>query len=69
MAKYKVIMIYPDGTREEEDEIFDTESAAYDHGSYMCACYKEGGETLYLSNSGDYPLSDEEADFEVVEID
>lgn len=66
---YRVVMKYPDGTTEDDDEVFDSESAATDHGLYMVSCYSLGGEILNMSNPGDYPLSeDDEADFEVVEV-
>jgi len=66
---YKVVMRYPDGTDEELDEVFETEAEANEHGSYMCSCYRQGGEDLHMSNPGDYPLSDDEADFDVIEVD
>lgn len=67
--KYKVEMHYSDGTIEEDDEIFDTEEEARDHGEYMCSCYSDGAEILNISNPGDYPLDpDMEADFEVLEV-
>lgn len=66
---YKVVMQYPDGAEEEDDEVFETEAEADEHGLYMVSCYSQGGEILHMSNPGDYPLSDEEADFEVIEID
>lgn len=66
---YKVVMQYSDGTKEEEDELFETEAGAYEHGVYMVSCFRQGGEILHMSNPGDYPLSGEEADFEVIEVD
>ena len=69
MTKYRIDMIYPDGTREEDDEIFDDRESAEEHGAYMCSCYSLGGEILNMSNPGDYPLDDDDdADFEVIEI-
>ena len=65
---YKVVMKYPDGTTEEDDEVFDSEADADEHGLYMVSCYRSGGEILNLSNPGDYPLSDEEADYELIEV-
>ena len=70
MPKYRVILHYSDGTSEMEDEIFETEKAAEDHGSYMCACTEQGAEDLYNSNPGDYPLEDAvSADYKVIEVD
>ena len=67
--KYKVEIHYSDGTIEVEDEIFDSEEQAEEHGLYMCSCYHEGAEILNLSNPGDYPLDpDDEVDFEVIEV-
>ena len=66
---YKVVMKYSDGTEEEEDEVFDTESAATDYGMNQVSCYSTGGETLHLSNPGDHPLDDDDdVDFEVIEV-
>jgi hypothetical protein len=67
--KYKVVMCYPDGTREQEDDTFETEAEAEEYGLYQCSCYKQGGEILHLSNPGDYPINDDEADFEIIEVD
>ena len=70
MAKYKILLHYSDGTVEEEDEIFSSESAAAEHGSYMCACVDEGAEILNMSNPGDYPFEEAyTADYEVIEVD
>lgn len=66
---YKVEMQYPDGSTEEDDEVFETEAEANEHGLYLVSCYEEGGEILHMSNPGDYPLSDEKADFEIIEAD
>ena len=67
--KYKVLMHYPDGTEEEEDELYDSEEAAEEAGCYGCSCYSTGAEILSMSNPGDYPLDDEECDFEIIEVD
>lgn len=70
MAKFKVVMSYSDGTSEEDDEIFKTEGEAQEHGCYLCSCYHAGGETLHMTNPGDYPLDEEdEVDFNVIEVD
>jgi len=65
---FKVAMNYSDGTREDDDEIFETESEAEEHGLYLCSCYHSGAETLNLSNPGDYPLDDDDVDFDVIEV-
>lgn len=62
-------MQYPDGTSEDEDELFETEAEAEAYGLEQCNNYVVGGEVLHLSNPGDYPLNDDEVDFEVVEVD
>lgn len=68
--KYKVIMHYEDGSDEELDEIFDTEQQAHEAGLYAISCYNVGGEVLYMSNPGDYPLNeDEEVTFDIVPYD
>ena len=68
--KFKRLMKYPDGTEEEEDELFDSEEEAKEYGDYMISCSREGAETLYMSNPGDYPLEDyEDPDYEVIETE
>lgn len=70
MAKYRVLMIYSDGTKELDDEVFDTEEAAEDYGHYLVSCSETGAEILNLSNPGDYPLDEyEKPEFEIVEED
>jgi hypothetical protein len=68
---YKVVMIYPDGTTDEDDEVFVTEGEARAYGLELCHAYIVGGEVLHLSNAGDYPLrdDDEEVAFNVIEVD
>lgn len=66
---YKVIVEYDDGTKEEEEEVFDTREEADDHGLYIMACANEGAETLHMSNPGDYPDEEADIDYEVVWVD
>lgn len=66
---YKIVMQYPNGDSEEHDELFDTEAQAVDYAGYFVSCYDLGGEVLSMSNPGDYPLSEEEADYEIIEVD
>lgn len=69
MARYQVEMQFSDGTTELDDEIFDSEQEAYEHGLYLCSCYSLGGEILNMSNPGDYPLDEgDDVDFEVIEV-
>jgi hypothetical protein len=66
---YKVVMKYSDGTTEEDDERFESESEATEYGLEQLNNYATGAEVLHLSNPGDYPLDeDDEADFEVIEV-
>lgn len=67
MPKYKIIF-----AGEEEDEIYDSWQEAEEAGLYMCACDKEGAETLHMSNPGDYDYDEdtyEAPDYEIIEID
>jgi hypothetical protein len=68
---YKVVMNYPDGTKEEEDEVFETEEEARAYGLEQCSNYVAGGEVLHMSNPGDYPLreEDDDVDFDVIEVE
>ena len=69
-TKYKIIMIYSDGTEEEEDDLFDDQASAEEYAQYLCGCYHQGGEILNMSNPGDYPLDeDDDVDYEIVEIE
>lgn len=71
MTKYKIIMHYPDGESEEQDEVFDTEAKAVDYANYLVGCSRTGAETLYWSNPGDYPYDEnefEEPEYEIIEI-
>ena len=67
----EVIRHFPEhDTEEEEDELFDSEEEAKEYGDYMISCSREGAETLYMSNPGDYPLEDyEDPDYEVIETE
>lgn len=70
MSIFKVVINYSDGTSEEMDEVFESESEAEEYGLYLCSCCSEGAEILNMSNPGDYPLDEAvEADYEIVEID
>jgi len=40
-----------------------------DYAGYLVSCYDLGGEILNMSNPGDYPLSEEQADYEIIEVD
>lgn len=69
---FKVVMKYPNGERDELEEVFETEEAARDHGLYECDSYVAGAEVLHMSNPGDHPMDEDEAfegvDFEVIEV-
>lgn len=62
-------MHYSDGTSEEEDEVFETEAEANDYGLEQLSNIETGAEVLHLSNPGDYPLEDDDSDFEVIEVE
>lgn len=68
---FKVVMRYPDGTTEEDDEAFASEDAAREHGELLCSSFTAGGEVLHLSNPGDNPLSEggDDVDFDIIEAD
>ncbi|MGB3158055.1 MAG: hypothetical protein WBB09_10750 [Candidatus Microthrix parvicella] len=64
---YKVILKGADGD-EELDEVFESEADANEYGLVALSNISVGREVLHMSNPGDYPLSDDDVDFEVVEI-
>ena len=70
MAKYKVLMIHPDGTEVMEEDVFGTAAEAEEHGRYMIDCIRQGAETLYLSNPEEYPLDGfVNSEHKIIEID
>ncbi|MBR6921200.1 MAG: hypothetical protein IKH51_03300 [Clostridia bacterium] len=71
MAKYKVNLIFEDGSEEEQDEIFDTYEEAEDHAQYLCDCYYVGVDTLNMSNPDENPETSDDVnvDYEIIEID
>lgn len=67
MTKYQIQYIASDGTKELDDEVYDSEEEAYEAGEYGCSCHSLGNEILHLSNPGDNPIDEEGLDFEIVE--
>lgn len=59
---------------EPEDELFETEEEAIEHGLYLESCASLGADILHMSNPGDYPFGgdelydDEDEYFEVVNV-
>ena len=68
MPKYKVEMIYPNGSTWVEDPVFDTEEEADAYGCDAVSCFRLGNEIIAMSNPWE-EREDGEADFEVIEID
>lgn len=70
MPKFKVVINYQNGDTDERDELYDSyEEAEYAACDYIGA-WHVGGETLELSNPGDYPYNpDDEPDFDIIEVD
>ncbi len=66
---FKVVTIGSDGTREEDDEVFETKSEAGQRGQQMCSDYSQGASVLNMHNPGDSPAPDDELDYEVIEVD
>ncbi len=65
MANYKVVF-----EGEEQDEVFGSYEEASEYADYLVSCYHTGGETLELSNPGDYPYDpDYEPECEIIETD
>ena len=70
MPNYKIILIDPDGYKEEQDEVFASEEEAEDYAIYLCGCARQGAEILNMSNPGDYPYDEDdfdEWDYEIIE--
>ena len=67
---FTVKYMYDNGEVEFDEDVFETEEQAYDHGQYMHSCNESGWEILNMSNPGDNPIEDAiDFDFEVVEVD
>ena len=65
MTKFKIIF-----EDDEQNEIFNTYEEADDYARYLVSCYHSGGETMEMSNPGDYPYdADEEPEYEIIEVD
>ena len=63
MANYKIIF---EGV--EQSEVFSTYEDALQYAGYLVGCYHTGGETLELSNPGDYPYDpNDEPEYEIIE--
>lgn len=64
MAKYKIII-----AGEEEDEIYDTYEDAKSYADYLVSCYHTGGETMEMSNPGDYPYDpNDEVEYKIIKV-
>ncbi len=63
---FKVVMIYPDGTREEEDDVFETQADAEEYGDVQVSNFSAGAEVLELAGRS---YDDRDADYEVVEVE
>ena len=64
MAKYKIII-----AGEEEGEIYDTYEDAKSYADYLVSCYHTGGETMEMSNPGDYPYDpNDEVEYKIIKV-
>ena len=63
---FKVVMIYPDGAREEEDDVFETEAEAKEYGDEQVNNFASGAEVLELAGRS---YDDRDADDEVIEVE
>ncbi|MCM1539041.1 MAG: hypothetical protein NC254_11675 [bacterium] len=76
MAKFKVVMTFPDGEvidsyeADGDDGIFNTEQEAEDYYSEWMSNYRVGGKVFHLSNPWDYPLEmvEQEPNYDIVKI-
>lgn len=65
-TRYRLVITYPDGTVEEDEDLFDTYEQADAAGLDAMSSYRLGGEILHDSNPGDHPLTDDEPDFHII---
>ena len=74
MIKYKYIL-YLDGAKimdsyDDDWELYDDYDSAVDAALYSIGCWHVGGETLQLSNPGDYDYDpNEEPTYEIEEVE
>lgn len=70
MSKYKVLILYQDGTEEEDEYVYDTYEEAHERGCDILTDFATGAEVLNMSNPGDYPMElMEDPDFQVIQVD
>jgi hypothetical protein len=66
---FKAVLKFADGEEVEDDERFETEEEAEEYGLVMLSSYNTGAEVLHMSNPGDYPLDDDDADPDIVVVE
>lgn len=67
--KYKVNMLYADGTECYLDEEFDTEEEAEEAALYAVSCHRLGGELLEMMGGEEGEIDYEDPDYEIIEED
>ena len=72
MSKYQIKFYWSDGEVEVDDndgDFYNSEAEATEAGDYGLSCYREGGETLEMSNPGDYPFDESDCDDAYFEVE
>ena len=70
MAKYKVLMIHPDGTEDMEEKLFSSEAEAEAHGRDVVSCIREGAVLLHKVSPDENPIDEfVDSDYKIIKID
>ena len=67
--KFKVSMLYGDGSESYLDEEFDTEEEAEEAAIYAISCHRLGGELLEMMGGEEGEIDYDDPDYEIIEED
>ena len=67
--KYKVNMIYADGSECLLDEEYDTEEEAEEAAMYAVSCHRLGGEILEMMGGEEGEIDFDDPEYEIIEED
>lgn len=74
MIKQKIVYVYSNGKRDEQDEVYDSDWQAEEYTHYLVSCHQSGGETLVSSNPYNFDIADDKLDlklqnFTIIELE
>ena len=65
--KFKVKLIYIDGSEEILDEMFDTEEEAEEAALYAISCFRQGAEDLEMMGGNEGEICYDDPEYEIIE--